>query len=244
MKTISCLLATVLGLCAGVALADGQSNAPARPLAPVEHLALPAPADAGLTPTNTVAWIDGEAVPYDWFLHEFRSTFFHYGQGPAVRSQVYNSFLDRMVLYANAKHDGLADDPVLKAQIQQRLQQMRAFMEYQLAMTEVSMTIDADLQKQRLGLDQFQVSDAELKAYAEQEAAAKHSAAKFEDAPANVKEQMRKHLQQQKQNEAVQALIHTLRKQFKIETNQPLVDNVPFPAVAGSPGQAGPSAPH
>lgn len=182
--------------------------------------------------TNEVARIGNEVIPYNWFLHEFRSTFYKYGETPDARRKVFDPFLDKMVLYTVAKK-ATGNDVAAAQKIEERIQNMREFMEYQLVMTRVQMTIENYLQEQALDENHFSVSEGELKAFISAELVQHPEALQqsFADVPASVKKQLEIRLRREKQNRAVQDLTHKLMSELPIDINEPLIESVPFPQI-------------
>jgi len=194
---------------------------------------------------DVVATIDGETVPYEWFLHEFRSSFFRYGQADDARREAFRAFLDRMILFEVARQAGVAEEEDLRDAIRRRVEGMRAFMDYQIAMTERQMVIERFLEEKSLSPEAFGVSDEELKAYFEQQFAGKPgTTTTFEDLPPFVAGQLRERVQAEKQQKAVDDLVAEFRREMSIAVNEQLVENVPLPKIVGEPPFAsGPGSP-
>ena len=190
--------------------------------------------------TNLVARVEGLDVPYAWFLNEFRSTFFRHGQDPDVRQKVFDEFADKLALYVTARNNGVPDDPAVKTLIREKVESARSFMQYQLTMMEMSIVIESYLRQQKLTPEDYPVSDEELKAYFEEKIATMPNAPKsLDDVQPQIKEQIRLSFQREQALMKAQALATELRKKMKIEVNQELVDNVPFPQMTGNAPFAG-----
>ena len=58
-------------------------------------------------PSGVIARVGDFEVPYEWFLNEFRSTFFRHAQSSNVRQEVFDPFLEKMTLYELARTSGL-----------------------------------------------------------------------------------------------------------------------------------------
>jgi len=185
--------------------------------------------------TNVVADIAGVEVPYPWFLHEFRSSFFRYGEGPEVRREVFRQFMRRMVLYVEARASEVAEDADLKRAIASRVETKKAFMEYQLAMTEVEMLVEAYLASRGLGRDMFSVTDEEVDAFAQEELARMGRSGDVSNVPPHVLDQMRDRLAMDRRTQAVNDLADLLLKEKPQQVNDALVDQVPFPEINRTP---------
>ncbi len=181
---------------------------------------------------SVVARIDGHPVPYEWFLHEFRSTFFQYENEATARREAYDRFLDRMLLYRAAQTEGVDDDPEIRAEVDAQIGMMRAFMEYQLAMAEARIVVEAFLARRQLGPEQFRADDEALAAQIRRVAAVHPEADQpFESLPAEVQTQIRKRVEAEMRREAIEGLIAELRHEMEIESNYPAIDAVPVPEI-------------
>lgn len=188
------------------------------------------------TDERAVMTIDGEPVPYRWFQHEFRSTFFRHGIGDEARGRAFAEFSDRMVLYAAARKAGIDRDPALLAKMESQQASMREFMAYQLDMARVSAVVQAYLDSRGIGLDAFGVTDDELLDHLKAEGA-KHGqvVASLADVPAELLPQIRQGLQAARQALALQHLVAELRSTLVVQVSTGLVASVPFPEMRNAP---------
>lgn len=237
MHATRCALILLLGF-AGSVFAD---EAPPAATPPAEE---PAPALA----SNVVARVGDFDVPYEWFLHEFRSSFFRHTGEPDIRDAVFQPFLERMILYALARREGLQDNPRLRAQISQRVSDMRAYMEYQLAMIEVGMVVQAYLEARGVTADTIRVGGDELQAFFDRHVRGQPGAPKtLEEVPEEIREQMRQNIAMTKYAESVSAALSEWKTNVPVAVNTDLVRSVPLPDMEGAPpgllpapGESGP----
>ncbi|HOW97642.1 MAG TPA: hypothetical protein P5567_14375 [Kiritimatiellia bacterium] len=194
--------------------------------------------------SNVVARVGDFDVPYDWFLHEFRSSFFRHTGEPDVREAVFQPFLERMTLYALARHEGLPENPALRARIRERVDGMRAHMDYQLAMVEVGMVVQAYLESRGLTGDSIQVGDEDLQAFFDRHVKGKPGAPKtLGEVPAEIREQMRQNIAMTKYAETVSAALAGWKTNVPVTVNSSLIQSVPLPEMDGAqPGLPLPAA--
>ncbi len=193
--------------------------------------------DQQLTPAHgldasTVAMVGDEAIPYDWFLHEFRPTFFRYGDDPDVRQTVFDAFLDRMIIHEAAVRDGVDQNPELRRRVRERIESLRSFMEYQLAMTERAMITDHYLSELGLGLDDFEVTDDDVRAFIKRDLQQRPGAPENvqpEDVPPQVLDQLRNRIRHEKQQAALKERMAAWINEAPVEINQSLIETVPLP---------------
>ncbi len=141
-----------------------------------------------------------------------------------------------LLLGISARAENITADPAVAARIRQRIADQRAFMEYQLQMTEIMLTIQEYFNRHQLDLAQFPVTDAELaELYQAHYAGRPDVPAKFADVPAEAQAQIRRQLQLQKQSRAIEALATKLRAEIPVEINQPAIDAVSSPSVVREP---------
>lgn len=184
-----------------------------------------------LTP-SVAALIDGYPVPYAWFLQEFRSTFYQYGDEATARREAFDRFLDRMLLYRAAQAEGVHDEPEIRSEIETQIGQMRAFMEYQLAMAEARIVVEAYLARRHLGPEQFHADDEALAAHIRRVAAVHPEADQpLDSLPPEVQTQIRKWVEAEMRREAIESVIAELRHKMEIESNFEAVDATPYPEI-------------
>lgn len=183
---------------------------------------------------TTVAIIGGQEIPYDWFLHEFRSTFYRHVHEEDIRKAVFDQFLTTALVFEAARAAKIDQDPELQEQIQSRIESMRAYMEYQLAMTERGMIIEAYLSDQGLAADSFSITDEELLLYIQQELSTRPNSPEvdsLDDVPPQIQQQFRSRWQQEQQQHKLQQRQSNWLKEFDIEINEALIQSVPLPRM-------------
>lgn len=189
---------------------------------------------------DTVALIGGEKIPYPWFLHEFRSSFFRHAHAPDVRQAVFDGFLKRALVYEAARQAGVDQNPELVERIRERLEGTRAFMEYQLAMTERAMVSEQFLADEHLSLEDFPVTEEALLAFLKEEVAKQPGAPRIDsldELPPGVREQWTTRLQQALQAQALDQRMEEWMETFGVTIHTDLVQRVPFPKGAMPPTQ-------
>ncbi|MBU0677757.1 MAG: SurA N-terminal domain-containing protein [Verrucomicrobia bacterium] len=217
------------------ATTDASASAPSEKVDVVK--AVPAGIPSSIADTSTVAVVNGAPIPYEWFLHEFRSTFFRYNDAPDSRNQVLDSLIERSLLHAAAVKEGILDDLETVKDINERVSSMRAFMEYRLEMARLSMVIDKFLETKHLSPDDFEATEDDLADFFMKEVKGKPGAPEsVEEIPEHIKSQLMMRIKQSKQMDAVQALVAGLRKEADVQVNQSAVDSVPMPDMKGLPG--------
>ena len=190
------------------------------------------PSKDEVIPDDVIARVNGHPIPYEWFLHTFRSSFFQFGEDPAVRQQVYRQFMGQMLLHRAAVEAGVADDPAVRAQIDKQIAQSRAFMEYQLAMMEVGIICEAYLAKQGQAPADMYVSDEETQAFLAKAAQSNPQIGRsFSELPAGRQKEVRQMVRMEKYNRHVQAVIQRLWAEMKVESNDAAINAVPFPEI-------------
>lgn len=192
-----------------------------------------------------VAEVGSVEIPYDWLLHEFRSTFFRYPQDSNVRSQVFSNLLDRMTLFAAAKESGVQDDAALQARINDQIESTRAFMNYQLEMRRIGLIVEAYLKKSGLDVSQFSVTDEELSSYYKAKYVGLPGApATVEEAPAEIRLQIREEAVAEKQKKAIEEHLSSLRETLPTTVDEEKVQSVPMPKMEGHvpPGMSDPAS--
>lgn len=191
----------------------------------------PAPPSLG---TGTVAVVDGQAIPYDWFVHEFRSAYARQGGAPDARQQVFDEFLSRMILYAAALRSGVTNDPVAMAKIDRNLRGMEEFMRYQLAMARIGMIMEAYLRAEHQITDAGPASEEDAAAFYLRTMAGRSGAPPTYDAvPPEIKVRIREQAGRDQLEQRVRRLVAEIRTNYVVEINQPLVDQVPAPEMRG-----------
>lgn len=192
----------------------------------------PAPALA----SNVVARVGDFDVPYEWFLHEFRSSFFRHAGEPDVREAVFQPFIERMTLYALARREGLQDQPALRARIRERVDGMRAYMEYQLAMVEVGMVVQEYLETRGVTAESIRVGDEDLQAFFDRHVKGRPGAPDtLEDVPAEIRDRMRQDIAMTRYAESVSAALAEWKTNMPVAVNTDLVRSVPLPEMNGAP---------
>lgn len=195
--------------------------------------ATPPPIEESL-PTGVVARINGIDIPADWFTHEFRSTFFRHQQANDVRQLVFSSFLNRMLLAAKAREMKLDQDPEIQREIDRRISGMRAYLEYQLAMTEIGILNSALIQKLGLDTEPSSVTDEEVAAFFEQNIKGKPGApASVTQIPAGNLDGIRSQVAQSRVEKALVEMIGEWAAGMSILVNSSVVENVKVPEMKG-----------
>jgi hypothetical protein len=186
--------------------------------------------------TATVARVGGFDVPYDWFLHEFRSSFFRHAAATNLREGAFAPFLERMTLYALARAAGVPDDPAVHRRIQEKIGGMRAFMEYQLALAEVGLVSDAYLESQGITPAGVAVTDEDLDTFFRANIQGQPGApATRADLPENLQARLRDTVAAEKYGRLVSEKIAAWKTNLAVMVNHPLVDSVPLPEMENAP---------
>jgi len=194
----------------------------------------PAAETASELPTQVVVRINGDDIPGEWFLHEFRSTFFRYPQADNVRQAVFEPFLKRMLILAKARELGIDRNPELVAEIDKRISAMRAFMEYQIEMTRIDMLNNALLKDLNLLVSPEEITDEDLEAFFESNIKNRPGAPpSFSMVPAHILDQLRQQAAQSKLEEILTGLVVTWRENMDVTINSNLVESVPMPEMKG-----------
>lgn len=193
--------------------------------------------DPAALPDDILARIGVVDLPYDWFLHEFRSTFFRHAGEPDVREAVLEGFLDKMTLYAAARQSGVGEDPELRERIDQRLADQQAFLEYQLAMTEVTMLVQAFLEAEGLAPESFTVTDEDVADYLDRQETPLPAAMRDRDGnlQPHVRERLEQAVRAERQRAAVDALLAERAESLPVQVNRDRVQEVPLPEMKGTP---------
>lgn len=182
----------------------------------------------------TVAIIGGQEIPYDWFLHEFRSTFYRHVHEEDIRTAVFDQFLTAALAYEAARTAKIDQNPELQERIESRIESMRAYMEYQLAMTERGMVIEVYLSKLGLSTDSFSITDEELLVYIQQELSSRPNAPvvdSLDDVPPQIRQQFRSRWQQEQQRKELQQRKAGWQEEFGVQINNSLIESVPLPRM-------------
>lgn len=183
--------------------------------------------------TGVVARVNQFDVPYSWFLHEFRSTFFQYEGADDVRQAVLDNLVERVVLYEAALASGITNDAKARAEIDGRLANIEAFMRFQLEMARLGFTIEAYLEKNPPA-GELTLSEKTVREFYQEEIAGQPGApARFEDVPAALQARIREQAADQRRQELLQGLVTDLRSNVVIEVNTPLMQSVPLPEMKG-----------
>ena len=197
-----------------------------------EDVAQP-PAEEAL-PTNLVARVGSVDVPYEWFLHEFRSTFFRFGPQDNIRQIVFSNMVERMTIYAAAVESGITNDVEVMAKVESDLVEMRRFLEFQMAMARMGLITEAYLAKEGVDVSADDLKDEDVNAYYEENVAGMTGApATFDDVPAEIQAQIRNEMIAAKNDEMVQALLERVRTNIPVRVNLERVDSVPMPKMEG-----------
>ncbi len=217
INMLSCL-ATLLGF-----MHDGRADTGSEPSAdPV------VPADA------VIAVIDGIDIPYDWFKHEFRSGFFRHAGEEDVRQAVFDDFMERMTLYALAKKKGVDQEPELADAIRSRVDGMRAFMEYQLAMTEVGMVVEAFLETLERKPEDFEATEEDVAAlFRDQVSAMPGAPSSLDQVPEPIRKQLEARAAMEKYKAYVGETIRAWSEDLDVTVEDSLIQSVPMPDMKG-----------
>lgn len=184
-------------------------------------------------PSGVVARVNQMEVPYDWFLHEFRSTFYQHPGADDVRQRVMDGLLDRVLLYQAALSSGITNDARARTDIEERLRNLEAFMRYQMDMARLGFTIEAYLEKNPPA-GELTLSEKTVREFYQREIAGQPGApARFEDVPAPLQAQIREQAADQRRQTLLQTLIEGLKSNTVIEVNQRLMEGVPLPKMEG-----------
>lgn len=188
-------------------------------------------------PSGVIARVGDFEVPYDWFLNEFRSTFFRYAQSANVRQEVFDPFLEKMTLYQLARSSGVGEDAAFQQELNLKMDGMKAFMDYQLAMARMGLYIQAYLKAEGIDPGKVTVTDEELQAFLAEEGNAFPGALpdSLGELQPHVKDMLSQRLVSLKVAEAVKNLVREKREDLKIEVQQSLIDSVPLPEMKGTP---------
>ncbi len=193
---------------------------------------------------ETIAVIGGQAIPYDWFVHDFRANFFRHVSEPDVREIVFDGFLNRALVYEAARQAGVDQDPDLREKIEEQLARARSLMEFRLAMMERGMVAEHFLIQQGLSLSDFEVSDENLLDYVRTELADQpgfHGIESLDEIPNGAQTQLRERIRQARQGAALDALRDSWTESFGVQVNTSLVESVPLPDMPS--GMPTPPAP-
>ncbi len=181
---------------------------------------------------GVVATVNGEALPAELFLHEFRSNFFRHPPGPDARRKVLGDFTDRFLLYQEAVKAGVKEDPAFAAKLAGEMAYARSFADYQLRMQEMKLVTDEYLRRQKLEPSRFAVTDDDILTLIKSEPAMREaSGGRLENVPPSAKEQLRERLQLEKQAEAIAQRLKELRETAAIEVNEKTLETIPLPRV-------------
>ncbi|HMP74101.1 MAG TPA: hypothetical protein PKE55_12635 [Kiritimatiellia bacterium] len=187
--------------------------------------------------SDIVAVIHGEPIPYDWFVHEFRSTFFRHGEAANPREAVWETFLKRALLYEAAKQSGLTEDPAVMDRIRERVEGTRAFMAYQLAMLERGLVAEQYLETLGLKPDQLPVSDQEVLDRLRNDMKEEQLPISLGEVPPKVREQIEGRIRSEKVEDKLKVHLQRWMNEFEVVVDQDKIDTVPYPQGAGLPGR-------
>lgn len=187
-------------------------------------------------PDTVIMHIGGTDIPYDWFLHEFRSTFFRHAHAEDVRQAVFEPFKKRMLLYTRATHLGIDQQPELMRDIENRISDLRAFMDYQLAMTRIDMINNALIRESGFAVSTNDLSEEELADFFNRRIKNRPGAPpSYEMIPAHLRDSMRHQAAQDKLERKLDEWIAGWQNEIELMINHDAVENVPFPEMKGSP---------
>ncbi len=190
----------------------------------------PAPA---AFPSGVVARVNQVEVPYDWFLHEFRSTFFHYAGAPDARREVMDEVVDRMLLYDAALQSGVTNEPAFQAKMERQLKDVEAFLRYQADMARLSLIIQAYLERHPPA-ELAELTDEEVKSFYKREIASQPGAPRtFDEVPAAMQDQIREQADTERRQLILKDLVKKLKKGAHIEINEPMMKATPKPDMKG-----------
>ena len=183
--------------------------------------------------TGVVARVNRVEVPYSWFLHEFRSTFFQYADADEARRSVMDELVDRALLYDRALQSGVTNDPVVQAKLDRQFQDIEAFMRYQMEMARMGLIIEAHLEQHPPAALEA-LSEAEVEAFYAGEMAGQPGAPEhFRDVPKALQGQIRRQADQVRRQEILDELVGRLRTNAQIQVNTPLLKATPLPDMKG-----------
>jgi hypothetical protein len=184
-------------------------------------------------PSGVVARVNQVEVPYDWFLHEFRSTFFQHAGSSDAREAVMKEVVDRMLLYDAALQSGVTNDPAFQARMERQLKDVEAFMRYQLDMARLSMIVEGYLERNPPA-KLHELTDREVADFYRREVAGQPGAPRtFEEVPAALQEQIREQADAERRQAILKELVKKLRKGSHIDINEPLMNATPLPEMKG-----------
>jgi len=190
--------------------------------------------DIETLPENVVARINGTDIPYEWFLHEFRSTFFRHQTSEDVRQAVFQPFMTRMLLAAKAREMSIDQRPEIQEEINRRITGMRAYMEYQLAMTEIGILNSALIQELGINTSADSVTDEEVAAFFDANIKNKPGAPdSVEQIPAANLQNIMKQIAQIRVEQEVMTMMTGWTNDMTIIVNDDAVENVPMPEMKG-----------
>lgn len=187
-------------------------------------------------PSNVVARINGTDIPTEWFMHEFRSSFFKHMDEDNVRTATLEPFLKRFILTEGARELGILDQPEVQQEIKRRIEGMRAYMEYQLAMAEIGIINQALVESLDLSKIPGDITDEEVEQFFGEKIDGQPGA------PESIKALPPKAIDSIKQQIARTATEHELnqlilewKKDMTIEINEEAVQSIPMPEMKGKP---------
>jgi len=185
-------------------------------------------------PENVVARINGTDIPAEWFIHEFRSTFFRHQQSDDVRQAVFQPFMTRLLLAAKAREMKIDQRPEIQDEITRRIAGMRAFMEYQLAMTEIGILNSTLIHELGINTSADSVTDEEVASFFEQNIRNLPGAPDSVDKipPANL-QNIVKQIAQNRVEQELLTLMAGWTNDMTVVVNTRVVENVPMPEMKG-----------
>jgi hypothetical protein len=185
-------------------------------------------------PTDVIATIGEFDIPYLWFLHEFRSNFYRHPDQNQARQVIFDTFMERMKLLALARAEGIHQREEVRTAIDERIANMRSYMDYQLAMTEAGLLIEAYLKHLGLNQEDVEVDDNDIAAfYYSQRAAMPGAPPSIEDVPPEIRARIAEQAALAKFKTAVDQATAAQASNLVLHINQSLVDHVPLPEQRG-----------
>lgn len=194
------------------------------------------PTDTSPLPSNVVARINGTDIPTEWFLHEFRSSFFKHMQEDNVRTATLEPFLKRMILTERARQVGIADQPEVQQEIKRRIDGMRAYMEYQLDMAEIGIINQALIEHLGLARSPDEVTPEELKLFFDENIKGQDGAPdSISNLPPQALDSIKKQIIMAATEQQLEALIEEWKSEMTLQINDRAVQSIPFPEMKGNP---------
>ncbi len=188
------------------------------------------------SPGDYVMEIDGWLIPSEWFLHEFRSTFFQHASSTNIRDAVFGPFRNRMILHAKARAEGVDRDPTLRTAIDEKVKSMRSYMEYQIQMAEIDMVNEELVRRLELKTSPDAITEDQLETFYNAHIRSRPGApGSLHDVPAHVLESLKVQAAQHIMDERLNELVHAWQTNMVISINEDAVQSVPMPVMKGTP---------